>query len=241
MNTAEIKQHIRHYYTHLFGHERTRKLPIQTGRSLAQCLKYPLSLLDFIPEPYWEKFLPCGNPLALLYPRCGDRLLNLGCGAAIDSFALSAEYGQALEIINLDVVFKILQEAASLNLSTNRCAGKLNWICGDGENLPIADESVDWVLLNGSLNLFPEKDGVLREIWRVLKPAGFLVGADLCAAAVLPDYFQQEMDAWAWCLSGACCEQELYNLLTRSGFTLQGLTCSEREDMFHRIVFSCQK
>jgi SAM-dependent methyltransferase len=238
---AAIKQHIRHYYTLLFRDTQPNKLPISTAKSLAQLLGYSLDSLDFIPEPYWDKFLPCGNPLIMLNPCCGDRILNLGCGAAIDSFVLHANYGQELDILNLDIVFNVLRDAACLSQIANRDAHTLTWVCGDGENLPIADECVDWVLMNGSFNLFPEKASVLQEIRRVLKPAGFLVGADLCTAAVLPDYFRQEMDAWAWCLSGACCEQELYNLLTMSRFKQLKILRGDKEEMFYRVTFSCQK
>lgn len=240
MQDLEIKRHVQKYYSKLFQDKHPRRLPIKTGKTLAEFLGYPVSLLPSISEDYWERFLPCGNPFPLLHLRSGDRLLNLGCGAAIDSFLIQAKHGCSVEVVNLDIVFSILQRASSSVLA-NSHADTLRWVCGDGESLPLWGESFGWILMNGALNLFPKKTTVLREIWRALKPSGFLIGADLCAQSSLPDSFRQEKDAWAWCMSGACTENELTRLFKSSGFGRIILIREEEEDLFYRAIFSCQK
>jgi len=240
---AEIKRHVQEYYSRLFeeNHPRFGRLPIKMGKELAEFLGYPISLLPSIPQDHWEKFLPCGNPFPLLSLRGGDRLLNLGCGAAVDSFLIQEKYGCSVEVVNLDIVYGILQRASSISGSANCRTKALLWICADGECLPFGADSFDWILMNGALNLFPKKSLVLREVWRVLKPSGFLIGADLCAAASLPDSFRREKDAWAWCMSGACTEIELTGLFNSCGFKETLLERQEEQDLLYRIHFSCQK
>lgn len=243
MRDEEIKQHVREYYRKLFqnNHFHSHHLPIKTGKALAEFLGYPVSLLPSIPGDYWQKFLPCGNPFPLLHLRSRDRLLNLGCGAAIDSFLVQAKHGSSVEVVNLDIVFDILRQGSSFNLPTDFHADTLSWVCGDGESLPLGKELFDWVLVNGVLNLFSRKIDVIREIWRVLKPSGFLIGADLCAGSSVPESFRLEKDAWAWCMGGARNEQELTGLLNSSGFERIIVISEEDEDLFYRVIFSCQK
>lgn len=263
MQDTDIKQHVQAYYSRLFQDDRPNRLPIKTGRALAEDLGYPVELLAGIDDRYWENFLPCGNPFQRLIPSPGDKLLDLGCGAAIDSFVIQAKFGFSLEIVNLDVVFSILKQASAVSATIFGAAGKhgqdvplssdaeilggaatitrQRWVCGDGEELPLRSDCFDWVLMNGALNLFPQKSSVLREVRRVLKPSGLFVGADLCAAACVPELFRQEKDAWAWCISGACTEEELVGLFQSSGFRTTSLTCEEERDMFYRISFSSRK
>lgn len=241
MRNDSIKLHIRQYYAALYENKQPRHLPVKTGRLLAECLNYPLTLLHFLSDNYWQHFLPCGNPMGLLSPKSGDRLLNLGCGAAIDSFVMAALHKDGIEIVNLDVVFTALHKACC---QARRAPFEhmLRWLCADGEKLPFQNESFDWLLMNGSFNLFPEKSTVLQEIRRVLKPLGVFCCADLCAASMLPDYFEQEKDAWAWCMSGACTEERLGQLLTSHALECMRLNRRKASgDLLYPVVFSCRK
>lgn len=242
MRHETIKTHIHRYYTRLFAENQNLRLPIKTGRELAESLGYPLHLLPTVTDEHWNKFLPCGNVLPLLRPSPGDRLLNLGCGAGIDAFALAATHGGAIEVVNLDIVFAVVHYASSAPLGAAREAAKdLHWICGDGETLPLRSASFDWVLINGALNLFPEKTRVLGEIWRVLKPCGCLVGADLCAADAVPECFHEQLDAWAWCMSGAFSEAELLELFASCRFQPLHMEPRGERDWLYPVVFSCRK
>jgi len=242
MHHHDIKTHIHRYYAKIFAENRTSRLPIKTSRELAVFLDYPVHLLPFVTDEHWNKFLPCGNLLPVLRPSFGDRLLNLGCGAGIDAFALLATHGGAIEVVNMDIVFDVVHYASSVQTCADRDLQKnLKWICGDGEKLPLRRESFDWVMINGALNLFPDKALLLGEIWRVLKPRGYLVGADLCAAEVLPECFHEHGDAWAWCMSGACSETELTRLYETCSFEPLGIEPKDARDMLYPVVFSCRK
>jgi SAM-dependent methyltransferase len=244
-----IKSHIQKYYADLYEGMKECRVPIQTGRDLAAALGYPLDFLTFIPESYWKRFVPCGNPLRLLHPVSGERILNLGCGAAIDSFALSALYGASVQVVSMDIVFGVLQKASEVmqcplehhcpSAQPQRAA--LRWICGDGEQLPFQPETFQWVLMNGVFNLFPDKVSLLGEVNRVLGPDGRLIGTDLCIDAPLPEYFHEERDAWAWCMSGACTEERLTKLLLETGFEKVRVDREEDGEMFCRAAFSCRK
>lgn len=244
-DNGAIKSHVRGYYADLYGNKQACRVPIQKGKRLAEALGYPLDLLDFIPQSHWERFFPCGNPLQRVHPSAGERILNLGCGAAIDSLALWVLYGKAVQVVSMDVVLGVLQKASKLagsSLLAMESSGQgLSWICADGEQLPFQAGAFHWVILNGVFNLFPDKASLLHEISRILSPAGQLVATDLCIEAPLPDYFHQERDAWAWCMSGACTEEQLGGLLSEEGFEEIQVSHEEEADMFHRISFCCRK
>jgi len=245
MSSRSLKRHIRDYYSLLFeGAAGLCAVPVERGRSLARKLRYPLDLLSFLPDGYWDRFHPCGNPLVHVHAAPGERILNLGCGAGIDSFCLHAMHAGSMEIVSLDVVYGVLAEAARAGEqpktgSSKAETGGLRWLCADGEALPFRSETFDWVLMNGVFNLFENKSSLLAEVARILRTTGRLVGTDLCCTAPLPGYFQEEWDAWAWCMSGACTEEHLLELLHSAGFSHASLIREEEDEMFSRVAFSC--
>jgi arsenite methyltransferase len=241
MDSQDIRSHIRKYYTRFFQQGQQRGLPVQTGRSLARALGYPIECLDFVQEEDWRRFIPCGNPLPFLSPAAGDRVLNLGCGIGVDSYALCSAHSAPVDIIGMDVVFGILREVGRLSSLCKHHGATLHWVCGDGLHLPFLPESFEWVIMNGVFNLFPEKNALLREVRRALKPSGRFVCSDLCRTIPLPDYFIEEPDSWAWCMSGAPTEEELGALIDESSFELLGLIKEEEEDMLYRVTFTCRK
>src|SRR5512143_3110594 len=105
MDPNSIKHHIRDYYAGLFAKGRTAPaaLPIRSGKPLAAELGYPMDSLGLLPDELWNLFAPCGNPLPHLQCACGQRVLNLGCGAGIDSLALTLLHPEG-HAVGLDVV-----------------------------------------------------------------------------------------------------------------------------------------
>jgi arsenite methyltransferase len=241
--TRKIKQHVQEYYRTLFerGEVAPAHLPVRSGKRLGKELGYPRSLLDLLPEHGWQLFAPCGNPLPYLTPKPGDYILNLGCGVGIDSMAVALEYPDSVHVFGMDVTPYIIQKANDLMCCINLLTNSLHWICGDGDCLPFRHRCFDAVLMNGVFNLFPEKSGLLRGLHRVLKPRGSLLLADLCRVGPLPDYFQAEWDAWAWCMNGACSAEELVREFAAAGFERVELHTEESGEMFNRIVLSCRR
>ncbi len=254
MSSPDIKSHIREYYGRLHQREAGvagASLPVKTGRELAKSLGYNRQLFDILPEDYWRSFLPCGNLSPYLQASPGDRMLNLGCGVGVDTFSILLDYGASIEVISLDVVFEALKKASLIDssqfLSGMARFPAASWICGDAEALPFQEDSFDWVIMNGVFNLFTwgiTASGslpFLKEARRVVKPGGSLIVADLCSSAPLPDYFHENRDAWAWCMSGALTEEKLSDLLRISGFQRIRIIPQEEPDILYRIVFSCRK
>jgi arsenite methyltransferase len=242
MDPNSIKHHIRHYYADLFAKGRTAPatLPIRSGKALAAELRYPENLLELIPDELWDLFAPCGNPLPHLQCACGRKILNLGCGVGIDSLAL-ALLDLGIRVVGLDVVWDIVHKVHRWSSAAALARADLSWVCGDGEALPFRDQCFDAVVMNGVFNLFSNKQTLLEELHRVLRPLGQLIIADLAATAPLPEYFAGEADAWAWCMSGALTPVQLQDLLQLSSFAGINLHQEEASDMLVRAMVVCTR
>jgi ubiquinone/menaquinone biosynthesis C-methylase UbiE len=242
MDPHKISSHIQTYYSALFAGANQCRLSVLSGRALAASLGYPIEKLSFIPDTLWTHVLPCGNPLPLITPLANDFILNLGCGAGLDSFSLSLTTKPSIRVVGLDVVRTVMVDAReAYSRAGSGREEMLSWVCGDGMNTPFRDESFHWIILNGVFNLFPEKEALLDELTRILQPGGRLIAVDLCAADPLPDEFAEELDSWAWCMSGAMIMESLSDLLAQKGFNERKIWIEEEGGLFHRLAFTCRK
>jgi SAM-dependent methyltransferase len=235
-----MKKYIREFYEQLYQGQKSARMHGLGGRRLALELGYPAGLIDLLPDVIWEDFLSCGNVLPYLNPRLGDRVLNLGSGAGVDSLALELLTGARLATINLDAALPVLDKGSRL-VKKFFPAFDFWFVCADGESLPFGHGSFEWVVLNGVLNLFVDKDQLTAELYRVLKPGGIVAGADLCRRSTLPDYFATEPDAWAWCMSGAMSQDELSAAFEAAGFTTIDMLPENMDEYFDRMLFSFRK
>jgi SAM-dependent methyltransferase len=223
-----IARHVMAYYDRLFSGESapSARLPVLQGKELAAALGYPMSLLQDVPPHAWDRFLPCGNPLPYLIPKPGERFLNLGSGIGIDSLALARSCGTPIHVVNLDIVPRALLDSQAMLSRLMRPglvpAGILIApVCAEGDSLPFSSATFDGIIMNGVLNVFPDKKRLLDEAYRVLRENGRLVVMDLCASEELPEYFQEELDGWAWCMSGARTHAQLESLVAASGLRVE--------------------
>jgi ubiquinone/menaquinone biosynthesis C-methylase UbiE len=235
-----LKKHIRKYYEQLFQGKKWVKAHELGGKPLAMELGYPAGIIDCLPDEIWEDFLPCGNVLQYLHPKPGDRVLNLGCGAGIDSIMLKLSAGAEFRIVNLDSAIPALIKAYALAGQTFPGL-EFEFVCADGDSLPFRPCSFEWIILNGVFNLFPEKGQLIAELYRVLKSGGVVAGADLCRRIILPDYFASEPDAWAWCMSGALSQNELSAAFDAGGFAKLALVAESMDEYFDRTIFAFRK
>jgi len=237
----DIRAHIKKHYKLLYGKKMACRINIPQGKNLAQNLGYPRELLDIIPEKFWDNFFPCGNPLHYLKPQPGDWILNLGSGAGIDSFAIFKKYGKSINIVSIDIVYEIINQAKNMAPNISKSDYIFHWICADGENLPFHNLSFNHIIMNGVFNLFPNKLTLIKEVHRIIKPDGRLVVADLSSVNEVEEEFINEPDAWAWCMSGAYTEKNIISILQLSGFNNIIFNIEEKGDIFNRIIFSCQR
>jgi len=161
--------------------------------------------------------LGCGNPTALIELKPGETVLDLGSGGGIDVLLSAKRVGPTGKAYGLDMTDDML----ALARENQRQAGVENveFFKGEIENIPLPDNSVDVVISNCVINLSADKDRVLRETFRVLKPGGRFAVSDVVVRGEVPDEVRQSMLRWAGCIAGALEEQEYISKLAAAGFT----------------------
>jgi SAM-dependent methyltransferase len=169
-----------------------------------------------IPEKAALASLGCGNPTALIDLKAGEVVLDLGSGGGIDVLLSARRVGPAGKAYGLDMTDEML----ALARENQRQAGVNNveFLKGEIENIPLPDNSVDVVISNCVINLSADKDRVLREAFRVLKPGGRFAVSDVVVRGSVPDSVRQSMLLWVGCIAGALEEQDYRAKLTGAGF-----------------------
>jgi SAM-dependent methyltransferase len=185
------------------------------GRSFAESVGYNPEKLDHLPRGAWESFTGAGNPQPYVMPQPGETLLDLGCGAGLDLCLYAERIGPSGKLYGLDSSQPMLDKARR-NL---RDAGILNveWLQVPADAITLPDNSIDIVTANGIFNLSPDKDAVMRELARVLKPGGRTVFAEIVLTAELPVDTRREISDWFRCIGGALVEADFLARLHASG------------------------
>lgn len=162
--------------------------------------------------------LGCGNPSALAGLEPGETVVDLGSGAGFDALLCAEKLGPQGRFIGVDMTPEML-ERARINAVNAGYARTVE--CREGliEELPVASRSVDVVISNCVINLSTDKDSVLREAYRVLRPGGRFAVSDIVIQGVLPEELRRNLEAWAGCVAGALHEDEYRAKLAAAGFT----------------------
>jgi SAM-dependent methyltransferase len=165
-----------------------------TGRKLAAICEYRDEWLEGIPERVIERFAGTGNPFNVGPIEEGERVVDLGCGAGIDSFVAARRVGPDGAVIGVDMTPEMLEQADVARDELQ--LAHLEFRQGYLEELPIEDGWADVVISNGSTNLAPDKLQVYREMHRVLKPGGRLQMADILVDRPVSDEAKRKIDLW---------------------------------------------
>jgi arsenite methyltransferase len=165
-----------------------------TGRPLAQILGYDDTWLEGIPEATVASFAGTGNPFSLGWLSPGEYVVDVGCGAGIDSLIAARMVGPEGRVVGVDMTPAMLERA----LASAATAGATNadFRHGFAESLPLPNEWADVVISNGVFNLFPDKSAGLAEMARVLKPGGRLQIGDILVQKAVPDGGKRNIDLW---------------------------------------------
>ena len=160
--------------------------------------------------------LGCGNPTALAALRPGDIVLDLGSGGGIDVLLSAQRVGPTGKAYGLDMTDEML----ALARENQRKAGVENveFLKGEIEDIPLADASVDVVISNCVINLSTDKDRVLAEAFRVLKPGGRFAVSDVVVRGPVPTELRRSVELWIGCVAGALDDADYRAKLARAGF-----------------------
>lgn len=188
-----LRREIRKTYAAV-SQEPGRAFMFPTGRAWAVDLEYPEALLARVPEGSAESFAGVANPFSLGALAPGEDVLDLGCGAGLDSLVAAQMVGPTGSVTGVDMTPEMLAKAraaaAELGLENVR------YVEGDAERLPLADESFDVVTSNGVIDLIPDKDAVFSELHRVLRPGGRVQLADVTIQRPVSEEGRRNIDLW---------------------------------------------
>src|ERR1700719_3114141 len=178
---------------------------------------YDVSQITQIPEEALLASLGCGNPTALAKLSPGEIVLDLGSGGGIDVLLSARRVGPTGKAYGLDMTDEML----ALATENKRKSGLENveFLKGEIENIPLPDSSVDVIISNCVINLSADKDRVLRQAFRVLKPGGRFAVSDVVTRGAVPDSVRKSMLLWVGCIAGAVGEQEYLAKLATAGFS----------------------
>ena len=193
-----------------------QKFTFLVGRKFCESVGYDPQELDRLPSGMWESFTGAGNPQAFVDAKPGESLLDLGCGAGLDLYLYAQRVGPTGHLFGLDLSKPMLDKARE-NL-TSLGITNVDWLHAPSDAIPLPDSSVDLVTANGIYNLSPDKDAVMKEVGRVLKPGGRTVFAEIVLKSELPPEVRKGIDDWFRCIGGALVEQDFLDRMRSYGF-----------------------
>jgi len=167
-------------------------------------------------NPEADLGLGCGLPTQFAQIKKGDVVVDLGSGAGNDAFIARAETGESGKVIGIDFTKAMIEKAR--NNAEKLGFHNVEFREGDIEKMPVSDNSVDVIVSNCVLNLVPDKSGVFKEIYRVLKPGAHFSISDIVLEGALPATIREAAEMYAGCISGAVQKQAYMELIEVHGF-----------------------
>jgi arsenite methyltransferase len=177
---------------------------------------YDAAQKDALPETAIKASLGCGNPTALAELKPGETVLDLGSGGGIDVLLSARRVGPTGKAYGLDMTDEML----ALAEENKRKSGLTNveFLKGEIENIPLPVNSVDVIISNCVINLSGDKDRVLKEAFRVLKPGGRFAISDVVVRGNVPAEIKKNMELWVGCVAGALSDYDYVAKLAKAGF-----------------------
>jgi arsenite methyltransferase len=177
---------------------------------------YDAAQAQQIPEEALKASLGCGNPTALAQLNAGETVLDLGSGGGIDVLLSARRVGPTGKAYGLDMTDEML--ALARENQRKAVVDNVEFLKGEIEDIPLPDNSVDVIISNCVINLSADKDRVLSEAFRVLKPGGRFAVSDVVVHGEVPEEMRQNMMLWVGCIAGALQDTEYSSKLAAAGF-----------------------
>jgi len=200
---------------------------------------YDAAAAGSVPPEAMLASLGCGNPTALAQLKPGEIVLDLGSGGGIDVLLSARRVAPAGKAYGLDMTDEML----ALARENQRKAGieNVEFLKGEIENIPLPDNSVDVIISNCVINLSGDKDRVLREAFRVLKPGGRLAVSDVVTRGEVPERVRGDMLLWVGCIAGALADTDYVAKLAKAGFEDIGIETTRVYDIEDARAFLAGK
>jgi SAM-dependent methyltransferase len=218
---VQLKELVREKYSQIAQQDRESNASSCCGSGCCSDDVYNIMADDYTKlegyNPDADLGLGCGLPTQFAQIKKGNIVIDLGSGAGNDCFIARHETGETGKVIGIDFTPAMLEKARANaeKLGFNN----VEFRQGDIEKIPVGGNSADVVVSNCVLNLVPNKDGVFKEIFRVLKSGGHFSISDIVLQGNLPKNIQSAAEMYAGCVSGAIQKQHYLDLITKNGFT----------------------
>jgi SAM-dependent methyltransferase len=215
VNLDELRTSIREEYS-VVANNPERGFHFHTGRKLASILGYRNEWLDMLPPSAIESMAGTGNPFSLGELKPGEYVVDCGSGSGTDSLIAAHMVGPSGHVIGVDMTPEMLSKARRNALES----GMTNVEFREGylESLPVVDGWADVIISNGVLNLVPDKEAALLEMFRVLKPGGRLQIADIALQKPVPEDAKSDVTLWTGCIAGGVLKAQLERKVAAAGF-----------------------
>lgn len=221
MNTdAQLKEIVRQKYSEIALQDKETNQSSCCGAGGCSTEVYNIMSDDYTTlegyNPDADLGLGCGLPTQFANIKKGDTVIDLGSGAGNDCFVARAETGETGKVIGFDFTPAMVDKARAN--AEKRGFNNVEFRQGDIEKMPVTSNVADVIVSNCVLNLVPNKDGVFKEIFRVLKPGGHFSISDVVLVGNLPEALRKDAEMYAGCVSGAIQKEVYLELIRHNGF-----------------------
>jgi SAM-dependent methyltransferase len=189
---------------------------------------YPNADVISLPSEAIAVSAGCGNPTAIASLKPGMIVVDLGSGGGIDAFLAAKKVGKKGRVYGIDMTPEMINRARKT--AKENGYDNVEFRLGEIEHMPLDASVADVVISNCVINLSPDKEGVFREAYRVLKPGGKVAISDIVLLSELPEAVREDLGAWSHCVSGAVSEEEYIGAMRKAGF--------EKIKVEDRVVYS---
>ena len=215
INPDEIKKLVKDKYSEV-SRDPCGVFNFPVGKIFALKVGYPKEVLDNLPSSLTESFTGANNPQPFAELKGGEIVLDLGCGAGLDLYFYAKAVGDKGRVYGLDIsedmVSKARRNMELVGIKNTEIS------VGESDNLPFNDNFFDVVASNGIYNLSPDKEAVMREVYRILKLGGRTVFCEIVLKELLSEDERKSHSDWFRCIGGALPEKEFLALMERVGF-----------------------
>jgi len=215
MGHDEIKEAVKEKYSHV-AKDPCAAFNFPVGKGFALKVGYPKGVLDKLPQSMTESFTGANNPQPFVELKEAETVLDLGCGAGLDLYFYAKAVGEMGKVYGLDISEDMVTKARTNMKVVGIKNVEIKY--GHSDSLPFQGNFFNVVASNGIYNLSPDKEKVMREVFRVLKPGGRTTFCEIVLKDRLPENVRKNIDDWFRCIGGALPEKEFLALMEKVGF-----------------------